>query len=215
METKPECFECYSDVYRVSENRLSAKPVTTSVSQWNLCDYSHRLCTWSEHYQREIVIYVKTATAVGKRITLLQQYINKSHPTELRQIREIPPQELNVLLANFHVTGNDDEHELIPLSAFFASFHRHLAQKGYPVNIMKAQQFETMRRVLKAKQKWAHEDGIGSGLQHLQESHEPLSLKIAGPDVGRQARRTGHRSITSINSYSCLSEEQYRVLQNI
>ena len=85
------------------------------------------------------------------------------NPTDLRQINQIPPSELVVILSKFFMTANKIDKKSIErfgelyqpssLSAFIHSWQRILSSRGPKINLKRDKEFETSHKVLAARRK--------------------------------------------------------------
>ena len=85
--------------------------------------------------------------------------------TESRAIENVPANELDLLLAKFFISvrkQNGTEYEPGTLSGFQQSFQRCLHEKGSLINILKDNEFSTLREVLAAKRKNLVRQGKGN-----------------------------------------------------
>ena len=75
---------------------------------------------------------------------------------ESRQIENIPPVELNVLLCRFFMDikkKDGKQYEPTSLTSLHRSLQRHLNDKGSPINLLKDELFKRSREVLSAQKK--------------------------------------------------------------
>ena len=75
---------------------------------------------------------------------------------ESRQIENIPPDELNVLLCHFFMDikkKDGKQYEPTSLTSLHRSLQRHLNDKGSPINLLKDELFKRSREVLSARKK--------------------------------------------------------------
>ena len=89
---------------------------------------------------------------------------NEEHG-ETRELKDIPPSELDSLLSHFFVTVRKNDgslYELDTLSWFQRSIDRHLMQQRKPFSIIRDQQFASSREALKASRKHLKKEGKGN-----------------------------------------------------
>ena len=83
---------------------------------------------------------------------------------ELRQIEQIPPTELNLLLAEFFVKvkrSDGKDYEPTSLDAIKGSIERHLREQEYTKSIVADKEFFKMREALKARKMTLKKAGLG------------------------------------------------------
>lgn len=120
-------------------------------------------------------------------VRLLRSFLDTRR--ERRQIEDIPPVELDLLLAQFFLgvrkaapadteefDGNSRQYEPGTLLAMQGSFHRYLCDKGYEVNVKADSHFKHSRDVLKAKMKELKQLGKGNK-PHAAEPFTPEELQ--------------------------------------
>ena len=87
---------------------------------------------------------------------------------ETRELKDIPPAELDRLLSHFFVTVRKNDGSLYEphtLSSFQRSIDRHLTQQRKPFSIIRDQQFASSREALKASRKHLKKEGKGNQMQ--------------------------------------------------
>ena len=101
-----------------------------------------------------------------------RKFLHSINPTDLRQIHQIPPSELDVILSKFFMTANKIDKNSIErlgelyqpdsLSAFIHSWQRILSSRGSKINVKRDKEFETSRKVLAARRKRLVNQGMGN-----------------------------------------------------
>ena len=84
---------------------------------------------------------------------------------ECRAIKNLPANELDLLLSKFFISvrkQDGTEYEPSTLSGFQRSFQRHLHEEGSLINILKDNEFSKSREVLAAKRKNLVRQGKGN-----------------------------------------------------
>ena len=82
-----------------------------------------------------------------------------------RKVVEIPPEELDRLLCNFHIivkTKDSSKWEPDAMSSFSRSIQRFLDDDNAKVNILKDEEFKVSREVLKSKRRELRKQGKGN-----------------------------------------------------
>ena len=95
-------------------------------------------------------------------LNVFQRFLNECG--ERRQLTEIPADELDSLLCNFHITAkkkDDTEYEPDTMSSFPRSIQRYLDDNNAKINILKDEQFKVSREVLKSKRRELRKQGKG------------------------------------------------------
>ncbi|XP_063436375.1 uncharacterized protein LOC134717811 [Mytilus trossulus] len=101
----------------------------------------------------------KTKSDVNKLKTWL------SDQNELREFHEIPPQELDLLLARFFMTAkkcDGGDYEPDTLKSIQGSINRHLTVKHCNIDLIKDKEFKHSRDVLMSKRKLLRQNGKGN-----------------------------------------------------
>ena len=97
---------------------------------------------------------------------------------ETRELKDIPPAELDRLLSHFFVTVRKDGslYEPDTLSSFQCSIDRHLMQHRKPFSIIRDQQFTYSREALKASRKHLKKEGKGNK-PNVADALEPADIE--------------------------------------
>ena len=96
-------------------------------------------------------------------MNLLQDFLVTQN--ELRNITDIPPENLETLLAQFFVSvrqKNGSEYEPTSLRNMLSSFERELRNRQYGESLVASIKFAKTRAALKSKQKDLKKSGLGN-----------------------------------------------------
>ena len=111
-----------------------------------------------------------------------RRYNSQNSINERRPMEDIPPEELNSLLAHFFIKVkklNGEEFEPGTLTSFQRSFDRYLRKHGMNYNIIQDKIFESSREALESKRKKLRLTGKG-GRPNKALSQQTMSLKSFG-----------------------------------
>ncbi|XP_054254420.1 uncharacterized protein KIAA1958-like [Indicator indicator] len=91
-----------------------------------------------------------------RNIKVLQDWLLSHHPSETREIYQMPPEELSSYLASFYSSAkkqNGNDFSASSLNFFQLSTDRYLREHNYSYSVVKGEEFRAAQEALKLRQK--------------------------------------------------------------